>query len=331
MGATLIWRDGGLEVRGGDLNAIDADLEAMPDQVPTLAALAPFARGTTHIRNVPNLRVKESDRLAAMTSELRRVGAVVEELPDGLIIPAFGPMPPRPKIPCWSKAGRSPHRHGHGPGRATAAGPFGGRTRRGRQVLPGLLARFRESADRMSSAHDCPRLEHEGLGEIPFGAVLLEETAVTDLSDQQKLAIVLQAAALLSHAALARQVFGEPLATGKSGGPFGSAAVDREGRLRVGPPRPGSFAAPTQHLLAELLRMLFHSHSHGQIAGRGVARRAARQLLSLWSQELVPLAADRAVAQIFAAAPFLWLPAFSVARGTLAAALSRPGTRAFTC
>ena len=87
MGAQLVWRDGGLEVRGGELLAIDADLEAMPDQVPTLAALAPFARGTTHIRNVPNLRVKESDRLAAMTSELRRVGAVVEELPDGLIIP----------------------------------------------------------------------------------------------------------------------------------------------------------------------------------------------------------------------------------------------------
>lgn len=177
----------------------------------------------------------------------------------------------------------------------------------------------------MISVHDRPRLEHLGASEIPFGAVLLEETAVTDLSDQQKLAVVLQAAALLSHTTLARQVFGEPPATGKSGGPFSSAALDRDGRLWVGPLRPGSFAAPTQQLLAELLRMLFHSHSHGQVAGRGVARRAARQLLSLWSQELVPLAADRAVAQIFAAAPFLWLPAFSVARGTVAAALSRPG------
>lgn len=177
----------------------------------------------------------------------------------------------------------------------------------------------------MSPSHDRPRLEHVGASEIPYGAVLLEETAVTDLSDQQKLAVVLQAAALLSHSALARQVFGEPAASGKPGGPFASAAVDRDGRLWVGPLRPGVFAAPTQQLLAELLRMLFHSHSHGQVAGRGVARRAARQLLSLWSQELVPLAADRAVAQIFAAAPFLWLPAFSVARGTLAATLTRPG------
>ena len=90
MGAGLSWQDGGLLVRGapgGRLTAIDADLEAMPDQVPTLAALAPFARGTTRISNVPNLRVKESDRLAAMTSELRRAGATVEELADGLIIP----------------------------------------------------------------------------------------------------------------------------------------------------------------------------------------------------------------------------------------------------
>lgn len=90
MGAQLSWQDGGLLVRGapgGRLTAIDADLEAMPDQVPTLAALAPFARGVTAIRNVPNLRVKESDRLAAMTSELRRAGATVEELADGLIIP----------------------------------------------------------------------------------------------------------------------------------------------------------------------------------------------------------------------------------------------------
>jgi 3-phosphoshikimate 1-carboxyvinyltransferase len=55
--------------------------------VPTLAALAPFARGTTAIRNVPHLRIKESDRLAAMAGELRRLGAEVEELSDGLVVP----------------------------------------------------------------------------------------------------------------------------------------------------------------------------------------------------------------------------------------------------
>ena len=87
MGARVSWHDGGATVEGrGALSAIDADLGDIPDQVPTVAALAPFARGTTRIRNVAHLRLKESDRLAAMTSELRRAGAQVEELADGLVI-----------------------------------------------------------------------------------------------------------------------------------------------------------------------------------------------------------------------------------------------------
>lgn len=89
MGVEVVWKDGGLEVIGGRLEAIEADLADIPDQVPTLAALAPFARGTTRIKNVPHLRIKESDRLAAMASELRRVGATVEELADGLVIPGI--------------------------------------------------------------------------------------------------------------------------------------------------------------------------------------------------------------------------------------------------
>jgi 3-phosphoshikimate 1-carboxyvinyltransferase len=88
MGARVSSESGALRVTGsGALAAVDADLAAMPDQVPTLAALAPFARGTTRIRNVPHLRLKESDRLAAMATELRRAGAEVEELADGLVIP----------------------------------------------------------------------------------------------------------------------------------------------------------------------------------------------------------------------------------------------------
>ena len=88
MGARVTWSEGGVTVEGtGELRAVDADLGAMPDQVPTLAALAPFARGTTRIRGVPHLRLKESDRLAAMAAELGRLGATVEERPDGLVIP----------------------------------------------------------------------------------------------------------------------------------------------------------------------------------------------------------------------------------------------------
>jgi len=90
MGARVAWADGAVTVEGtGELRALDADLGAMPDQVPTLAALAPFARGTTDIRGVPHLRLKESDRLAAMAAELGRLGAAVEERADGLVIPGL--------------------------------------------------------------------------------------------------------------------------------------------------------------------------------------------------------------------------------------------------
>jgi 3-phosphoshikimate 1-carboxyvinyltransferase len=86
MGAEVAAEAGGVRVRGRGLAAVDADLSELPDQVPTLAALAPFARGTTRISNVAHLRLKESDRLAAMSAELTRAGASVEELPDGLVL-----------------------------------------------------------------------------------------------------------------------------------------------------------------------------------------------------------------------------------------------------
>jgi 3-phosphoshikimate 1-carboxyvinyltransferase len=89
MGAAVtLGEDGTIEVAGtGALRALTADGSAIPDQVPTLAALAPFAAGVTRIKNVHHLRIKESDRLAAMAGELARVGAAVEELEDGLVIP----------------------------------------------------------------------------------------------------------------------------------------------------------------------------------------------------------------------------------------------------
>lgn len=87
MGARVAWHGGEVKVSGGELVAVEADLSAMPDQVPTLAALAPFARGTTRITNVPHLRIKESDRLGAMATELRRLGLEVEEGSDWLTIP----------------------------------------------------------------------------------------------------------------------------------------------------------------------------------------------------------------------------------------------------
>lgn len=102
MGARVDWRGGEVEVSGGELVAVEADLSAMPDQVPTLAALAPFARGTTRITNVPHLRIKESDRLGAMATELRRLGLEVEEGSDWLAIPGSWAerQPPSAPVVC---------------------------------------------------------------------------------------------------------------------------------------------------------------------------------------------------------------------------------------
>jgi 3-phosphoshikimate 1-carboxyvinyltransferase len=69
-----------------ELRAVDVDLGAMPDVAPTLAVLALFADGVTTIRGIANLRIKESDRIVALKTELTKLGASVEELPDGLRI-----------------------------------------------------------------------------------------------------------------------------------------------------------------------------------------------------------------------------------------------------
>ena len=79
-------------VTGRTLAGIEADMSAMPDMVPTLAALALFAKGKTVIRNVAHLRHKESDRLQALREEWTRLGARIEELPDGLIIQGLVPL-----------------------------------------------------------------------------------------------------------------------------------------------------------------------------------------------------------------------------------------------
>jgi len=81
---------------GGLLSGIDVDMGAMPDMVPTLAAIALFANGKTVIRNVSHLRHKESNRLRAIALEWSKLGARVEELPDGLIIHGGGRLCGRP-------------------------------------------------------------------------------------------------------------------------------------------------------------------------------------------------------------------------------------------
>jgi 3-phosphoshikimate 1-carboxyvinyltransferase len=83
-----ITRQQGVTVQGpGRLKSPGVvDMNRLPDGVMTLAALAALAQGETRIVNVANLRVKESDRLAALVAELRRVGIEADELPDGIRI-----------------------------------------------------------------------------------------------------------------------------------------------------------------------------------------------------------------------------------------------------
>jgi 3-phosphoshikimate 1-carboxyvinyltransferase len=90
MGCTIMYNVTDVTVTGGPLHGIDIDMNDISDTVMTLAAVACFAEGPTTIRNVAHIRHKETDRLAALATELRRLGAVVEERADGLtIVPAL--------------------------------------------------------------------------------------------------------------------------------------------------------------------------------------------------------------------------------------------------
>ena len=86
MGAKVEWGDDYVSVTKGELNAIDMDFNHIPDAAMTIATTALFAKGTTILRNIYNWRVKETDRLFAMATELRKVGAEVEEGEDYLKI-----------------------------------------------------------------------------------------------------------------------------------------------------------------------------------------------------------------------------------------------------
>jgi len=100
MGCQVKRFDDRVSVMGGHLTGIEVDMGAMPDMVPTLAAIALFADGETAIRNVAHLRIKESDRLHAIAQEWQKIGAAIEELEDGLVIQGGRPL-----------AGTSVHSH----------------------------------------------------------------------------------------------------------------------------------------------------------------------------------------------------------------------------
>ena len=96
MGAEVQWEPNQITVRGsGNLRGIDVDMNEMPDAAMTLAVAALFAEGTTAIRNIYNWRLKETERLQAVSSELKKLGATIEEGEDYIII-----EPPKQLLPA---------------------------------------------------------------------------------------------------------------------------------------------------------------------------------------------------------------------------------------
>ena len=102
MGAKVTMADNWIETSAGPesrahgkLLPLDADLNHIPDAAMTAAVAALFAAGTSTLRNIGSWRVKETDRIAAMATELRKLGATAEEGPDFLRI-----TPPEKLIPA---------------------------------------------------------------------------------------------------------------------------------------------------------------------------------------------------------------------------------------
>ena len=181
---------------------------------------------------------------------------------------------------------------------------------------------------------DATQVLHPTLG---LAAATAPPLAAARLTDRQRLAVLLEGAALLSL--LERAAWWLPQG-------WAEARIAAGGRLAL-PPReavPGRSPRPAQEQLRELLLRLFGAAGAdpgaaawsceageggaapgaGLLAGRGEARRAARELLAEWWQPLVPLPADEAVEQILAAAPFLWRSTFAAARQSLAGELLGP-------
>ncbi len=102
MGANFSWDDQDIIINPSTLSGIDVDMKYCPDLVPTVAMLAAFANGTTHIRNVEHLRIKECDRLQAPAMELAKVGVSVNVTQDGLTIQGLGKAPSIPEGTIFS-------------------------------------------------------------------------------------------------------------------------------------------------------------------------------------------------------------------------------------
>lgn len=100
MGCTIERGSDYFAIKGGRLQGIDVDMNWMPDLVPTLAVVAAYAEGRTYITNIANLRIKECDRIAAMETELGKVGIRAESTEDTLTI--YGGRPHGSRIETYN-------------------------------------------------------------------------------------------------------------------------------------------------------------------------------------------------------------------------------------
>jgi len=92
MGCEVFADQDAITIKGGDLTGAEIDLNDTPDALPSLAVVGAFADGETRLVNVPQARLKEVDRIAAMRGELAKLGIQVEEMEDGLIVKGGKPQ-----------------------------------------------------------------------------------------------------------------------------------------------------------------------------------------------------------------------------------------------
>ncbi|MBU2591774.1 MAG: 3-phosphoshikimate 1-carboxyvinyltransferase [Nitrospinota bacterium] len=86
MGGDISITTEGIRVKGGKLKGIEIDMNDTPDALPIMSVVGCLASGQTILKNVPQARLKETDRINVMCQELKKMGGDIEELPDGLII-----------------------------------------------------------------------------------------------------------------------------------------------------------------------------------------------------------------------------------------------------
>ena len=86
MGAKIEIAGNEIIIEKSPLHGVELDLNSTPDALPAMAVVACFAEGKSKFYNVPQARIKETDRIAVMTAELKKLGAKIKELPDGLEI-----------------------------------------------------------------------------------------------------------------------------------------------------------------------------------------------------------------------------------------------------